>query len=85
MLIEARDGTVTTRAGTSEDADAVLSGPPQLVLGVLTGALDAEEAIEQGLTFDGDHQTLERLQDAKRSGWQSGRRREAPSTDMTTA
>ncbi len=85
MLIEAREGAITTRAGTSEDPDAVLSGPPQLVLGVLSGALDPAKAIEQGLALDGDRQALERLQDAKRSGWQSGRPREAPATDLTTA
>ena len=85
MLIEARDGAITTRPGTTEHPDAALSGPPQLVLGVLTGALETQEAIEQGLAFEGDRQALERLQDAKRSGWQSGRRREAPETDMTTA
>jgi DNA-binding HxlR family transcriptional regulator len=85
MLIEASDGAITTRPGTSEKPDAVLSGPPRLVLGVLTGQLDPAEAIEQGLAFDGDHQALERLQDAKRSGWQSGRPREAPATDLTTA
>jgi DNA-binding HxlR family transcriptional regulator len=78
MLIEARDGAITTRPGTSEHPDAALSGPPQLVLGVLTGALDPNEAIEQGLAFDGNRQALERLRYAKRSGWQSGRPREAP-------
>jgi DNA-binding HxlR family transcriptional regulator len=85
MLIEAREGAITTRPGTSERPDVVLSGPPKLVLGVLTGALDPDEAIEQGLAFEGDRQPLERLQDAKRSGWQSGRPREAPATDLTTA
>jgi DNA-binding HxlR family transcriptional regulator len=64
MLIEAREGAITTRPGTSELPDAALSGPPQLVLGVLTGALDPDEAIEQGLAFDGDRQALERLQHA---------------------
>jgi DNA-binding HxlR family transcriptional regulator len=62
MLIEAREGVISTRAGTSEHADAVLSGPPQLVLGVLTGALDADEAVAQGLCFDGERAALERLQ-----------------------
>jgi len=61
MLIEARDGAITTRPGTSEHADAVMSGPPQLVLGVLTGALDAEEAAAEGFRFDGDRDALERL------------------------
>jgi DNA-binding HxlR family transcriptional regulator len=61
MLIEARDGEVTTRAGTSEHADAVLSGPPQLVLGVLTGAMDLDAAAAQGFRLDGDRDALERL------------------------
>jgi len=65
MLIEARDGAVSTRPGTSEDADAVLSGPPQLVLGVLTGVLDPDEATERGLRFDGERAALARLQRCK--------------------
>ncbi len=66
MLIEARDGAISTRAGTSESADAVLSGPPQLVLGVLTGALDPDEATTRGLRFDGAREALRRLQPAAR-------------------
>jgi DNA-binding HxlR family transcriptional regulator len=84
MLIEAREGAITTRPGTSEQPDALLSGPPQLVLGVLTGALDPNEAIEQGLAFDGDRQALERLQQ-ERSEWPNGRSREAPATIRTHA
>jgi DNA-binding HxlR family transcriptional regulator len=61
MLIEARDGAITTRPGTSEDADAVLSGSPQLVLGVLTGSLNLDAAVARGLHFDGDCDALERL------------------------
>jgi DNA-binding HxlR family transcriptional regulator len=68
MLIEARNGTVSTRPGESADADAVLSGPPQIVLGVLTGALDPDEASERGLRFDGERAALERLQRLKFSG-----------------
>lgn len=84
MLIEASDGAIATRPGTSERPDVVLSGPPQLVLGVITGELDADEAIEQGLAFEGDRQALERLQQ-ERSGWPIGRSREAPATERTPA
>jgi DNA-binding HxlR family transcriptional regulator len=84
MLIEAREGAITTRPGTSEKPDAVLSGPPQQVLGVLTGQLDPDEAIESGLTFEGNRQALERLQQ-ERSGWPIGRPREAPATERTHA
>jgi DNA-binding HxlR family transcriptional regulator len=61
MLIEARDGTVSTRAGTSDHADAVLSGPPQLVLGLITGALEHDDAVSRGLRFEGAPEALERL------------------------
>jgi DNA-binding HxlR family transcriptional regulator len=84
MLIEAREGAITTRAGTSEHPDTVLGGPPQLVLGVLTGQLDPDEAIEGGLTYEGDRQPLERLQQ-ERSGRPIGRPREAPATERTHA
>ena len=65
MLIEARDGAVSTRPGTSEHPDAVLSGPPQLVLGLLTGALEHDDALSRGLSFEGAPEALERL---RRSG-----------------
>ncbi len=67
MLIEARDGAVSVRAGSSDEADAVLSGPPPLVLGVLTGALDPDEATQRGLRFDGGRAALQRLQRRKLS------------------
>jgi DNA-binding HxlR family transcriptional regulator len=65
MLIEARDGAVVTRAGTAESPDAVLSGTPQLVLGVISGMLDAEDAVERGLGFEGSREALERLRPAQ--------------------
>jgi DNA-binding HxlR family transcriptional regulator len=65
VLIEARDGAISTRPGSSEHADAVLSGPPQLVLGLLSGALDADEAAAKGLSFDGAREALQRLQPAQ--------------------
>ncbi len=61
MLIEARDGAVSTRPGTSEHADAVLSGPPQVVLGLITGALAHDDALSRGLSFEGAPEALERL------------------------
>ena len=65
MLIEARDGALRTRPGTAERPDAVLSGPPQLVLGLLSGALDSEEAIDRGLRFEGAREALQRLQPSR--------------------
>lgn len=61
MLIEARDGVLSTRPGTAEHPDAVLSGPPQVVLGLITGALAHEDALNSGLSFQGAPEALERL------------------------
>ena len=61
MLIETADGGVRTRPGTVDDPDAVLTGPPQLVLGLLSGRLDRTEAGKGGLKFEGDPKALERL------------------------
>ncbi len=61
MLIEAREGSVSTRPGTSEHPDAVLSGPPQLVLGLISGALEHDDALERGLGFEGAPDALARL------------------------
>jgi DNA-binding HxlR family transcriptional regulator len=61
MLIEAREGSVSTRPGTSEHPDAVLSGPPQLVLGLISGALEHDDALGRGLGFEGAPDALARL------------------------
>ncbi len=61
MLIEAREGAVSTRPGTSERPDAVLSGPPQLVLGLISGALEHDDALERGIGFEGAPEALARL------------------------
>jgi hypothetical protein len=62
MIIETVDGAVRTRPGSAEDPDAVLTGTPQLIVGVLTGKLDLAEARARGLQYDGDPETLRRVQ-----------------------
>lgn len=61
LVIEAVDGTVRTRVGSASSPDAVLTGPPELVVGVLTGRLDLADA-PAGLKYDGDPKVLRRLQ-----------------------
>jgi DNA-binding HxlR family transcriptional regulator len=61
MLIEAREGSVSTRPGTSEHPDAVLSGPPQVVLGLISGAIEHDDALARGLGFEGAPEALARL------------------------
>jgi DNA-binding HxlR family transcriptional regulator len=62
MTIEAANGTISTRLGSAQNPDAVLTGIPHLVLGVLTGRLDLAKARAAGLQYDGDPAVLRRVQ-----------------------
>lgn len=62
VVIETADGAVRTRLGRVEHPDAVLSGPPHLVLGVLTGRLTVAAASQLGLRYQGTAATLRRIQ-----------------------
>jgi DNA-binding HxlR family transcriptional regulator len=61
MIVEASGGEVHARPGTAERPDAVLTGTPHAILGVLSGQVDLEEARELGLEFEGERAALERL------------------------
>ncbi len=62
MTIETVNGAVRTRPGAARTPDAVLTGAPPLVVGVLTGRLGLEEARAAGLQYAGDPETLRRVQ-----------------------
>jgi DNA-binding HxlR family transcriptional regulator len=62
MLIETADGAVTTRTGTAADPDAVLEGPPETVVALLTGQVGLTDARARGLTYQGDPEVFRRLQ-----------------------
>jgi hypothetical protein len=68
MVVETVDGGVRTRPGSAEHADAVLSGPPQLIIGVLTGRLDLAAARARGLHLQGDPRVIRRVQPQVPSG-----------------
>ncbi len=61
MIVETVAGEVRTRPGPAERADAVLSGPPHPILGLLSGQLDLEQARARGVEFEGDGAVLARL------------------------
>ncbi len=61
MVIEAVDGTVRTRRGTVERPDAVVTGRPGLILGLLSGRLGLAEARQRGLEFKGNQKALSRI------------------------
>ena len=62
MVIETVDGQVRARPGSVEQPDAVITGAPRLVVGILIGDLDLEEARAHGLQYDGDPNILRRVQ-----------------------
>lgn len=62
MIIETVDGAVRARAGTAEEPDLVLSGAPQVVIGLLSGRLALGDARDRGLEYEGDANALRRVQ-----------------------
>jgi DNA-binding HxlR family transcriptional regulator len=61
MLIETEAGKVRTRRGSAEHPDAVLTGRPGLILGLLSGRFDLPEARKRGLEFKGSQKALHRV------------------------
>jgi hypothetical protein len=65
MLIETvGDGTVRVRPGTAEEPDAVVSGPPEVVVWLLVGRLTLAQARARGAHVRGRVGILERLRRA---------------------
>ncbi len=71
LLIEAAGGEITARSGAGADPDAVLSGTPYAILGLLSGSVGLERARELGLSFTGDERALARVQ-PRESGQSAG-------------
>jgi DNA-binding HxlR family transcriptional regulator len=61
ILIETVNGGIRTRPGTADQPDAVISGPPQPILGLLSGRLNLARARKRGLKYEGDPGVLRRL------------------------
>jgi DNA-binding HxlR family transcriptional regulator len=61
-VVSVSGGDVTTRLGTAQAPDLVLTGDPQLILGLLGAFITPAEAVKAGLEIDGDPAILGRLQ-----------------------
>ena len=61
MVIETVDGAVRARPGQAPHPDAVLTGPPRVVVDLIMGRIDVAEARARGLEYEGDPQVFERL------------------------
>ena len=62
ITVETREGKVHTRRGAAENPDLILTGEPELVVGVLTGELGLTTARARGLRAQGNTKVLARLQ-----------------------
>ena len=61
MVVETENGGVRTRRGTAARPDAVVTGRPGLILGLMSGRLTLKEARERGLEFKGSPKALSRV------------------------
>lgn len=62
VVIETVDGAVHARPASPADRpDAVLSGSPHAILGLLSGQIDIAEARRRGLRVEGEERALARL------------------------
>jgi len=61
ITIEARDGEVHTHPGPAEKPDLILTGAPQVLVGVFTGQLDLTTARARGSQTRGTAKILSRL------------------------
>jgi DNA-binding HxlR family transcriptional regulator len=62
LTIETVDGALRTRPGPAKEPDLVLTGSPELLVGVLTGSLSVADARAHGLQHEGALRTLRRVQ-----------------------
>jgi DNA-binding HxlR family transcriptional regulator len=61
VTIESRSGRVWVEPRSAQSPDLVLTGPPDAIVGLLMGALDAVLGGTGGVTVEGDLQELENL------------------------
>jgi DNA-binding HxlR family transcriptional regulator len=61
-VVQAAGGEISTRLGSAAAPDLVLTGDPQLILGLLGGFLARADAVAAGLEIEGDASVLGRLQ-----------------------
>lgn len=62
VRLETAGGGVRARSGGAKNPDAVVSGPPDAILGVLMGRLTLATAKRRGLRLEGSARALRRLQ-----------------------
>ncbi len=69
VTMESADGQVTFHPGPAASPDLVLSGPPDTIVGILSGRLDERAASRLGASILGDLRPLARL---RQDDWLTG-------------
>jgi len=62
VTVEAAHGEVRVRPGPADHPDAVLTGPPRVLVALLLGEIDLGEARKAGLRLDGKPDAFKRVQ-----------------------
>ncbi len=66
LTVTSAAGSVEVRTGPAPSPDVVVTGPPELIVGLMSGALDKDAAMSQGVSILGDFTEVERL---RRDDW----------------
>src|SRR5580658_2369396 len=66
LTLSSAGGTVDVRTGSAPSPDVVVTGAPELIVGLMSGALDKDVAVSQGVNILGDFAMIERL---RRDDW----------------
>ena len=61
VVVATDDGAIRAHAGTAEHPDAVVTGDPEVVIGLLRGQFDLRAAKRLGLKVEGDAAALARV------------------------
>ena len=61
LTLTSTAGSVAVRTGPAPSPDVVVTGPPELIVGLMSGALDKNVAMSQGVSILGDFADVERL------------------------
>ena len=64
VVVETVDGSIWARAGTADHPDAVVSGPPDALIGLFRAGFEIADADEHGLRIEGDPAAFQRLRPA---------------------
>lgn len=75
LTVTSAAGSVEVRTGPAPAPDVVVTGSPELIIGLMSGALDTDVAISQGVSILGDFAEVERL---RRDDWLDPRTEDRP-------